>query len=125
MPEIAHPNRIIEPRTRRRVRRGQIPIDARLDLHGLRQDEARAALHHFVERCVDRGDRTVLVITGKGLKKTDPAIVFERGVLRHLLPHWLNEPSLSGLIAGYEISAQHHGGEGAYYVRLKRPPSAS
>ncbi|MCB1518575.1 MAG: Smr/MutS family protein [Hyphomicrobiaceae bacterium] len=120
LPDKQHPNRTIEPRTKRRVRRGQIPIDARLDLHGLRQDEARAALHHFIDKCVGRGDRTVLVITGKGLKKIDPSIVFERGVLRHLLPHWLNEPSLAPLIAGYEVSAQHHGGEGAYYVRLKR-----
>lgn len=117
---IEHPNSGIEPKMRRRVRRGQLPIDARIDLHGLRQPEAHAALYHFIKSCAARGDRTLLVITGKGLKKTEPEIVFERGVLRHMLPIWLNEPGLAPMISGYEISAQHHGGEGAYYVRLKR-----
>lgn len=116
-----HPNQSIEPKMRRRVRRGQVPIDGRIDLHGLRQSEARSALHRFIAARFAKGDRTLLVITGKGLKKTDPTTVFERGVLRHMLPRWLNEPALAPLIAGYEISAPHHGGEGAYYVRLKRP----
>lgn len=116
-----HPNQSIEPKMRRRVRRGRVPIDGRIDLHGMRQHEARAALHRFIAARFAKGDRTLLVITGKGLKKTDPTNVFERGVLRHMLPRWLNEPDLAPLIAGYEVSAQHHGGEGAYYVRLKRP----
>lgn len=115
-----HPNQSIEPKMRRRVRRGRVPIDGRLDLHGMRQHEARSALHRFIATRASMGDRTLLVITGKGLKKTDPTNVFERGVLRHMLPRWLNEPDLAPLIAGYEVSAQHHGGEGAYYVRLKR-----
>src|SRR5205823_4649778 len=106
----------IEPRMRRRLVRGQIEIDGTIDLHGMRQGEARAALQRFVLARAARGDRTVLVITGKGLKKIDDNTIVERGVLRSMLPIWLGEPTLAPLIAGWDISAQGHGGEGAYYV---------
>lgn len=114
--------RPIEPKLRRKLMRGQMEIDGTIDLHGMRQVEARAALVRFINARVNRGDRTVLVITGKGLKKTDETatVIIERGVLRSMLPMWLNEPDLAPLIAGWGASAQGHGGEGAFYVRLKR-----
>lgn len=111
---------VIEPRLRRRLSRGQLPIDATLDLHGLRQHEAHAALCRFVAARHARGDRTLLVITGKGLKKTGYGAIEQRGVLRTMLPLWLNEPALKPYVSGYEVSSRGHGGEGAYYVRLKR-----
>jgi len=116
------PGQVIEPRMRRRLMRGQIEIDGTLDLHGMRQAEARAALQRFVVARAARGDRTLLVITGKGLKKTDDMQIVDRGVLRAMLPMWLSEPGLAPLIAGWDVSAQGHGGEGAFYVRLRRAP---
>jgi DNA-nicking Smr family endonuclease len=112
----------IEPRLRRKLRRGHVEIDATIDLHGMRQDEARAALNRFIPARAARGDRTVLVITGKGLKKTDEfaTIIIERGVLRSMLPVWLSEPQLSPLVSGWNSAAQSHGGEGAFYVRLRQ-----
>jgi DNA-nicking Smr family endonuclease len=114
------PGRIIEPMMRRKVARGRIEIEGTIDLHGMRQDEARAALGRFIYARVARGDRTILVITGKGLKKIDDTTIVERGVLRTMLPLWLSEPQLAPMIAGWDVSAQGHGGEGAYYVRLRR-----
>jgi len=114
------PGQVIEPRMKRRLMRGQIEIDARIDLHGMRQDEARAALNRFLPARAARGDRTVLVITGKGLKKTDDMFILDRGVLRAMLPIWLREPELAALVAGWDVAAQGHGGEGAFYVRLRR-----
>ena len=113
---------LIEPRLRQKLGRGQVPIDGTLDLHGMRQDEAHAALSRYLRSRSARGDRTVLVITGKGLKKVngDPRTIVERGVLRTMLPIWLNSPELAPLVAGWDQSAQGHGGEGAWYVRLKR-----
>ncbi|VAW19144.1 hypothetical protein MNBD_ALPHA12-744 [hydrothermal vent metagenome] len=110
----------LEPKMHRKLRRGRMPIDARIDLHGMRQDEARRALGRFIEARIARGERTILVITGKGLKKTGLGSIEQRGVLRHMLPLWLKEPALAPFIAGLEVSAPQHGGEGAYYVRLKR-----
>jgi DNA-nicking Smr family endonuclease len=122
-PGYQAPGQAIEPRLRQRLGRGQIEIDGTLDLHGMRQAEAHAALLRFIHARSNRGDRTLLVITGKGLKKVngDAATIVERGVLRSMLPLWLAEPDLAPLIAGWDVSAQGHGGEGAYYVRLRRP----
>ena len=113
---------VIEPRLRQKLGRGRVPIDGTLDLHGMRQDEAYGALVRFISARSARGDRTILVITGKGLKKVngDPTTIVERGVLRTMLPIWLNSPELIPLVAGWDQSAQGHGGEGAWYVRLRR-----
>jgi DNA-nicking Smr family endonuclease len=88
----------------------------------MRQDEAYGALARFIHARSARGDRTILVITGKGLKKLngDPTNIVERGVLRTMLPIWLSSPDLLQLVAGWDQAAQPHGGEGAWYVRLRR-----
>ena len=112
----------IEPNLRRKLQRGHVEIEGTIDLHGMRQAEAHAALSRFIHARVARGDRTVLVITGKGLKKLDrdAAVIIEAGVLRSMLPVWLSDSSLAPMIAGWEPAAQGHGGEGAFYVRLRR-----
>jgi len=119
------PSGVIEPRLRQKLGRGRVPIDGTLDLHGMRQDEAFLALIRYVRARSAKGDRTILVITGKGLKKVngDPTTIVERGVLRTMLPIWLNSPELAPLVAGWDQSAQGHGGEGAWYVRLRRVPA--
>lgn len=123
IPPVAAPvhEKGIEPRLNRKIRRGQLPIDATIDLHGLRQDEAHAALCRFIAARHARGDRTVLVITGKGLKKTGWGQIEQKAVLRGMLPLWLGEKTLAPLVAGWQEAAREHGGEGAFYVRLKRP----
>lgn len=116
------PGHGIEPNLKRKLQRGHIEIDGTIDLHGMRQAEAHAALSRFIHARVGRGDRTILVITGKGLKKLDrdAAVIIEAGVLRAMLPVWLSEPNLAPVIAGWEPAAQGHGGDGAFYVRLRR-----
>jgi len=112
----------IEPNLKQRLMRGREEIDGTIDLHGMRQVEAHAALTRFIHARHARGDRTILVITGKGLKKleADAAVIVERGVLRQMLPIWLTEAGLAPLVAGWDMAAQNHGGDGAFYVRLRR-----
>ena len=84
-----------------------------LDLHGMRQHEAYGALARYLRARVARGDRTILVITGKGLKKLngDPTAIVERGVLRTMLPIWLNSPELKPPAgAGLEVISWEHQG---------------
>ena len=121
-PSVRQPDKAVDPAIRRKVGRGRIEIDGRIDLHGMTQSEARAALHGFIHARFNRGDRTVLVITGKGLKTDNDyiAAMTERGVLRTMLPIWLNEPSLAPMVSGWSVAARGHGGEGAWYVRLRR-----
>jgi DNA-nicking Smr family endonuclease len=102
-------------RMRARVARGKETIDARLDLHGLTQSEAHAALAHFLRAASGRSARLVLVITGKGRRGEG-----EGGVLRRQVPHWLNLPEFRAYVIGFEDAHVAHGGEGALYVRLRK-----
>lgn len=114
----------LDRRTAERLRRGQLPIDGRLDLHGWTQDEAHRALSSFIESAHAAGQRCLLVITGKGGRaKTDDPYGRDGaapGVLRTAVPNWLNQPSLRPLILGFAGAQPKHGGGGAFYVLLKR-----
>ena len=100
-------------RMKRGVARGKQAIDARLDLHGLTQSEAHAALLRFLRNAGARDARLALVITGKG-RGAEP------GVLRRQVPQWLGLPEFRSLVLGFEDAHVTHGGEGALYVRLRR-----
>ena len=109
-----------------RLRRGVNRIEARLDLHGMRQSEAHGALRSFLLGCHGRGLRWVLVITGKGASpsrgpREDGHWIGGRepGVLRRNVPRWLAEPELRAIVVSYEAAALHHGGEGALYIHLR------
>jgi DNA-nicking Smr family endonuclease len=108
----------------RKIRIGRIEIEARVDLHGLRQDEAHTMLRSFLFRSQSRGLRYVLVITGKGkttsiFDRSSRDIERERGVLKRNVPRWLEEPDIRSIVVSYTTAAIHHGGEGAIYVHLR------
>ena len=109
----------LERRARLALRRGNLRVEARIDLHGMYQAEAHAALIGFLMRARAAGHAHVLVVTGKGGPSFDDAFS-ERGVLRRSVPHWLRAPDLRGVVIGFEEAARHHGGSGALYVRLRR-----
>jgi len=104
----------IEKPVIRKLARGRLPIDGRIDLHGLTQSEAHNLLFGFLARAHERGLRHVLVITGKGSSRGS------EGVLKRIVPDWLGKPEFRFLISGYEDAARSHGGEGALYIRLRR-----
>lgn len=123
-----------------RLRKGKIEIEARIDLHGMRQGDAYAALHRFISEQHARGARCVLVITGKGKGRdyrgaplpvadtpweTKAGVQrFEMptaaGVLRELVPRWLREAGLASKVVSYTQAQPKHGGTGALYVYLRR-----
>jgi DNA-nicking Smr family endonuclease len=106
----------IDRKLKQRLARGQVEIDARLDLHGRTLSEAHVALLRFLHRAQSEGARVVLVITGKGAADADRG----RGVLRRQVPLWLALPELRGHVLGVEEAHVAHGGAGALYVRLRR-----
>jgi DNA-nicking Smr family endonuclease len=117
MPPVAPPS-ALGRRKRSRVARGREAIDGRLDLHGLTQSEAHATLLRFLRNASARQARLVLVITGKGSGEGG------RGVLRRQLPHWLSLPEFRTLVIGFEQAHIAHGGEGAWYVSVRRSRAA-
>lgn len=109
----------LDRKTQTKMRRGQLEVEGRIDLHGLTQTEAHRALIAFISSARDQGKRAVMVITGKGLRETG-----EVGVLRRAVPGWLNAPPLKSMIRAFDYAARQHGGEGALYVLLKRDRDA-
>ena len=104
-----------------RLKRGKLEPEARIDLHGMTQDQAHPALMRFIQDAYARQLRLVLVITGKGKRSEENGpIPRPQGVLRHQVPGWLSQPPLAQAVL--QISPAHisHGGEGAYYVYLRR-----
>ena len=106
----------------RKISRGQNEIDAVLDLHGMRQDEAHERLRRFLQQSQFNQARLVLVVTGKGNSpsKTLDGEGHGKGVLRRLVPDWLRMPDLRPVVMGFEQAAPHQGGSGALYVRLRK-----
>lgn len=104
-----------------RMKRGKIKPEARIDLHGMRLDQAHGALNAFIHASHAKGRRLVLVITGKGrITSDDGPIPVRAGVLRHQVPDWLSRPPLGVLVLQVSEAHQRHGGGGAYYVYLRR-----
>ena len=107
----------IDNASARRLTKGSFEIDDRLDLHGKTEAMAQKALHQFIQNASRRGDRTLLVITGKGAAG--------QGVLRRKVPEWLKEYPLKQHILALSQASPKDGGGGALYVRLRRSRDVS
>ena len=129
MPDLAYnKSPSLDRRTSEKLRRGQLPIEARLDMHGMTQAKAKTSLLSFILRAYNSGLRCVLVITGKGSssKGTGEDAVWlqaESGVLREATPQWLNDPAIRPKILSFCQARPKDGGQGALYVLLKRQRS--
>ncbi len=106
----------IDGTTSKKLKRGQLPVEASLDLHGMTQEEAFAALGRCLAQAALRGLRVVLVVTGKGRET-------EGGILKKALPRWLNLPEFRPHILAFTQAAPAQGGAGAVVVLLKRRQS--
>ena len=112
----------LDRRLKQRVARGRDAIDARIDLHGMTQRQAHAALLRFLRGAQAENAKVVLVVTGKGGGKPEPdrGERDERGVLRRQVPLWLELPEFRHFVVGFGEAHGSHGGQGALYVRLRR-----
>ena len=111
-PRAPAPPEDVEPNRKRRLSRERDPIEARIDLHGFGRFEAEDQLRGFLTACQARGMRAVLVITGQGR--------LGGGVIRASFAEWMHAPALRTIVSGYTVAHQRHGGNGAFYVTLRR-----
>jgi DNA-nicking Smr family endonuclease len=102
----------IDGNTAERFRKGKYTIDGTLDLHGMTEKNAHAALLRFIEAHFERKNRCLLIITGKG--------TLGKGILKQALPDWLMSDALSPVVLTFDKAQARHGGSGAYYVLLRR-----
>lgn len=111
----------MDRKTFERMARGKLAPEARIDLHGMTLSEAHGELIRFVLNAHTDGLRLILVITGKGKRGEDHGPIPARiGALRHQVPQWLALPPLGLAILQVTTASLKHGGEGAYYVYLRR-----
>ncbi len=102
----------VDRATLKKVKRGNVPVEGKLDLHGMTQTDARGALERFLAFSQEKGRRLVLVVTGRGFRG--------EGVLRQAVPEWLNAPPNRSRILSFSYASPTDGGDGALYVLLKR-----
>jgi DNA-nicking Smr family endonuclease len=102
----------LDRRTWLRLKRGQVEVEQRLDLHGQTQAQAHQRLQAFVADAAARGCRCVLIVTGKGVEAG--------GTLRHMVPRWLNEDPNRARVVAFTPAQPRDGGTGALYVLLRR-----
>ncbi len=123
------PHNNLDRRHRQKLSRGNVDIEARLDLHGQSVERARMSLLGFLQSSRERGCRNVLVITGKGaspftrhtLHSAEVFLAPERlGRLRAEFPRWMAQQEFASHVVGFQPAHPRHGGGGAFYVRLKR-----
>jgi DNA-nicking Smr family endonuclease len=105
----------LDKRNAERFRKGEMALEAMLDLHGMTYDKANAALTRFIETSYMQQKRALLIITGKGTRG--------EGVLKQALPGWLNHDDIRPMVLAISPAKAKHGGSGAYYVLLKRKRS--
>jgi len=125
---------LMDSKDRKKIERGFVKIEARLDLHGLGSARAHALLLQFISHAAMSGKKYVLIITGKGnsfkngygkngasgqRKSRQGETVRQGGVLRQSVPLWLETAPFRPYVSAVEEAARHHGGEGALYVRLR------
>jgi DNA-nicking Smr family endonuclease len=109
--------------TEDRLRRGLLEPDAKLDLHGMTEAAAYRALSRFLVGAQQRGNRLILVVTGKGNPRKEESaswMLSPHGVLKQMVPRWLKEPELAPMIASTKAAHVRHGGDGALYVYLRK-----
>ncbi|MBI3441862.1 MAG: Smr/MutS family protein [Proteobacteria bacterium] len=92
----------------------KLPLEGKLDLHGMTQEEAYQALCWFIPKAAAQGKRMLLVITGKGGPQTE-------GVLKRMLPLWLENPALQSHVQSIMAATPQDGGAGAFYIQLRKP----
>ncbi len=109
----------IDRKLKTRLSRGSAEVEAKLDLHGHTQAEAKSRLLRFLESAQAREHSLVLVITGKG-KRGGDGWSNEGGVLKRQVPLWLSLPEFRALVIGFEEAGIRHGGAGALYIRVRR-----
>ncbi len=113
----------LDGNTQDRLDRGLITPDATLDLHGMTQVAAHRALQNYLRGARERGNRLIVVVTGKGNPRAPDAALWTQsphGVLKDMVPRWLNEKDFVALVSGSGPAHRRHGGGGALYVYLRK-----
>ena len=106
-----------------KLKKGNIKIDKKIDFHGLSLVDAKKLLISTINHCFQDNKRCILFITGKGSslkeKETDQTRLFF-GKIRGSFLDWTKLDDVKNKILQVHKSAPKHGGDGAFYVYLRK-----
>lgn len=105
----------LDPAVVRKLRRGEYAVQAHVDLHGMRRDEAKAVVHRFLRDARAAGKRCVLLVHGRGNHSKDQV-----PVLKEALRTWLGTARFGRHVLAFATARPEDGGAGAVYVLLRR-----
>lgn len=95
-----------------------------IDLHGFTLDEANKKIEKFILDSYENGFNKLRIVTGKGLhsnNEKDPYVSKDLSILRYSVPEYIkNNIELMNLITEFKEANIHEGGEGAFYIFLKK-----
>ena len=103
----------VQRRIFQKLRRGQRPAEAELDLHGMKVEDAKESLAIFLAQCARQNRRSVRIIHGKGKRSAQG-----RPTIKSLIGGWLRQRRE---VLAYCSARPQDGGAGALYVLLKSP----
>ena len=104
----------------KKVRKGKLKIESKLDLHGLKYKESHEKVFNFIISSHMNGKRILLIITGKGKRLGIEDGWKGQGILKQSLPKWLSNSVFEDKISWFDVAPPNYGGNGAYIVYLKK-----
>ena len=95
-----------------------------IDLHGFTLDEANKTVERFIKKSYEEGVGKIRIVTGKGLhsdNEKNPYLSKDLSILRYSVPEYIKKNNeLMKLIIEFKEASSHDGGEGAFYIYLKK-----
>jgi DNA-nicking Smr family endonuclease len=95
-----------------------------IDLHGYTLEEANKSIENFITKSYEDGINKLIVVTGKGLhsqNEKDPYVSKNLSILKYSVPEFIsNNQNLMKIIHEMQDAKIEDGGEGAFYILLKK-----
>ncbi len=111
---------------KKNIKRRLMKIDKKIDFHGRGLIEAEEIFSDTIKDCYNNNKRCILFVTGKGLYKKNndynPPRLFY-GIIRESFTDWASSKKFSKYILSFERASIEHGGDGAFYVYLRKKKS--
>ena len=122
-------NKIEITKINKKLKKGKIPPDKKIDFHGMSLIEAEELLCNTVISCYNTNKRCILFVTGKGVNKKETDYINEArlyyGKIRSAFSSWIRKPEIEKYILGVEQASMEFGADGAFFVYLRKKPKAS
>jgi DNA-nicking Smr family endonuclease len=107
----------------KKLKKGKIPINKKIDFHGLTLTQAKKIFFQTVDECYYSNKRCLLFVTGKGVVKNNYETFTNKlyqGKIRNHFVEWTNENEVSNKVLNVEPAGPSHGGDGAFFVYLRK-----